>query len=239
MIFQHHFPEIKTAFITKKEEPGLGSLASFNHTKTNQERTRVLQNNTLILQKYLSLPEINLAMGVQVHSAHVVKTNQAGYHSETDGLITRNPGLAIGVLVADCAAVYLYDPHTSIIGILHAGWRGALGRIVPQGIQLMKKEGALPQNIQASLSPCISQQAFETGEEVASRFPDSFIDRCAPKPHIDLKGFIVDQMLQEGLQTDHIHKSSECTFSDSEEYHSYRRDGDKSGRMLAAICLQP
>jgi YfiH family protein len=146
-------------------------------------------------------------------------------------------GLTLAIQVADCAAVLLWDENRKIIGALHAGWRGAVGEIIYIGIEKMMKQGASPSDMKAFISPCISIRNFEVGQEVADQFPPEFVDYSTfKKPHVDLKGFIKDQLMNKGLSEHNIEVRSECSVS-NESFYSYRREGKKSGRMMALIQI--
>ena len=102
----------------------------------------------------------------------------------------------------------------------------------------MVQKGSSIENIQIFISPCISLNKFEVGDEVAQRFPDSFVDRESfEKPHVDLGSFIRWQLSEKGILEGNIENSTACTFTDENEFYSYRREGDKSGRMMAIIKL--
>jgi len=179
----------------------------------------------------------SLAIANQVHGTVVRRVSAPGVFDATDGLITNQPGITLGIRVADCAAILAGDPVSHIVGAFHAGWKGAAGGIVPKGIQEMVTLGADPEEILIYISPCISVENFEVGEEVAEKFPDRFVDRTSfKKPHVDLKGFILWQLLNSGVRQDHIEVSTECTVANS-EFYSYRRERDRAGRMLGMIKI--
>ncbi|MDX1590439.1 MAG: peptidoglycan editing factor PgeF [Balneolaceae bacterium] len=178
-----------------------------------------------------------IALAEQVHGAHIETVNKPGTRPSTDGLVTNVTGLPIGIRVADCAAVLIADPVQKVAGAFHAGWKGAASDIIPNGIDRMVQLGAKPGSMYVFISPCISEENFEVGEEVAVRFPEKFVNRINfKKPHIDLKGFIIDQLIQKGVDTNNIECSSSCTMED-DIYYSYRRERDRAGRMLAMIKL--
>lgn len=181
----------------------------------------------------------NFALAEQVHGADISVVSEPGYYSGVDGLITTNKNLVISIKVADCAAVLLADPSAGVISAVHAGWRGAAAGILPNALDKMKKEGAEPINIKCYVSPCISLQNFEIGEEVAEKFPSQFINRSiGKKPHLNLKEFLQAQLVDAGLSLSNIEIDSRCTIDD-DSFYSYRRERDKAGRMLAFIKLTP
>lgn len=205
---------------------------------TDEEKEIVLQNRQL-LRDEIGVGDNNIAYATQVHKTHVEVVEKAGTYPATDAMVTRNPDLALAIQVADCAAVLLGDPENKIIGAAHAGWRGAADDIIPKTIAKMKTLGAEIDQIHAFISPCISMENFEVGEEVAAQFPDEFVDReHYKKPHVDLKAFIRFQLLNEGMLDSKIELDTHCTIDD-ERFYSYRRQKEKSGRMMGIIKLNP
>lgn len=203
---------------------------------TAEKASIVLTNRQQLLQE-IGVEEDRIAYGVQVHETNVKKVSEGGIYEGTDAFVTTETGLALGIQVADCAAVLMGDGKNKVIGAAHAGWRGAVGNIVPKTIEKMRSLGAEPGYIKVFVSPCISLQNFEVGEEVAAKFSDQFVDRTNyAKPHVDLKAFVRNQLLNEGITSNHIEIDNSCTIAD-ENYYSYRRQKDQSGRMMGIIKL--
>lgn len=176
-----------------------------------------------------------LAIVRQVHGTDVLFADSHGILGEADGLVTNKVGLSIGILVADCAAVLICDPVNRVIGAFHAGWRGAAGGILINGIEKMRNLGG--SEFYVWMSPCIGLKAFEVGDEVASQFPAEFVHtKEFEKPHVDLKSFLIWQLQDIGIHRDRIFSDSRCTFEDSNLF-SYRRQGKESGRMMGVIGL--
>lgn len=194
-------------------------------------------------QAYLStvgLDPNHLTLAKQVHGNQVEIVSQAGIKEDTDGLVTNQHGLILGIQVADCAAILLADPDHEVIGAVHAGWRGAAAGILPAAIERMEKKGADPSRILAWVSPCISLKHFEVGDEVASQFPDQFVDYSSySKPHVNLSGYVHDQLIHCGVLASQIEVDSRCTFDNEEEFYSYRRERERAGRMLTLITISP
>lgn len=196
-----------------------------------------IERNYKNLLSELDILSGSIALANQVHGSTIQVVEKPGIYKETDGLITAKNGLTLGIQVADCAAVLIADEEQKIIGAFHAGWRGAVANIIPKGIKKMEKIGGEISNFKAFISPCISKQMFEVGDEVAIQFPEKFVDRLTyKKPHIDLKGFIQDQMEKVGIKEWRIEVSPECTMQDM-RFFSYRREREKAGRMLGLISL--
>lgn len=214
------------------------NIEGLNLGYNTSENRQVVAKNRLALLNQLSLDEDWVAYADQVHSTRTQIVTQGGTYPSTDGLITQIPGLALAIQVADCAAVLLWDASNKVIGALHAGWRGAAGGIVEQGLEKMLELGAEPDQMKAYVSPCISLKQFEVGPEVADQFPDKFVDyEHYEKPHVDLKAFIRWQLEQNGLMGSHIEVSPLCTIEDKNQLYSYRRESERSGRMMGIIQI--
>lgn len=205
------------------------------NTPENEET--VLHNRELLFDS-LDVDPDWVVYGEQVHGTRVRTVTEGGMYPETDGLVTQVPGLSLAIQVADCAAVLLGDSVNGIVAAVHAGWRGAAGGILPLAIDRMIDMGAEAGKINAFVSPCISLQNFEVGEEVAEQFPDNFVDRERfSKPHVDLKGFLFSQMSEMGMISTNIEVHKGCTMNDDRQFYSFRREQQKSGRMMGLIQL--
>lgn len=217
---------------TRESIPGLNL-----GTNTNAPDS-IIQKNLSLLFAELGWDIHQLATANQVHRSNIQIIEKPGIYENTDGLITKAKNLALGIRVADCAAVLIADPSSEVIGAFHAGWKGAAGNIIPKGIKKMISLGADTHQMVAYISPCISLENFEVGEEVATKFPDEFIDRVSYiKPHVDLKAFILHQLTQGGLKKMSIEVDEGCTV-EGDQFYSYRREHSLAGRMLGLIKLQ-
>jgi purine-nucleoside/S-methyl-5'-thioadenosine phosphorylase / adenosine deaminase len=136
--------------------------------------------------------------------------------SACDGIITNQHGVALGIYVADCCAVYIIDPNTPAIGLVHSGRKGTELDVVTNAIrQMIQLFGSDPANMIVQLSPCIRPPQYE----------------------VDFASEIIRQCRAVGVQ--HIHDSGTCTASDLGRYYSYRAEKGKTGRMLAVLGLNP
>lgn len=203
---------------------------------TDDDREVVLSNRELFY-KSLDLTEGDVARGRQVHGNQVHVVEHGGIQADGDGFVTKVPGVAVSVMVADCAAILLADRANRVVGALHAGWRGTVSGIIHNGVDAMRSIGADLRHIEAYIGPCISQACFELGEEVASQFPDRYVDRSGPKPHADIRAWLRDQLIGEGVSSEHIEVDLSCTFAEEDRFYSYRRQGSASGRMMALVWM--
>ena len=131
-----------------------------------------------------------------------------------DGIITNQPGVALGIYVADCCGVYIVDPTTPAIGLVHSGRKGTeLGVVTNAVTQIIDRFGSDPTNLVVQLSPCIRPPHYE----------------------VDFVSEIIRQCRELGVQQ--IHDSGTCTACDLDRYYSYRAEKGKTGRMLALLGL--
>ncbi len=172
----------------------------------------------------------------QIHSSNInVVNGNESVVKDSDALITRAPNVLLGITVADCTPILLYEPNAKLIAAVHAGWRGTEQMIALTAVRKMVELGASPENIFAFIGASASGEKYEVGLEVATLFEEKhLVDLHNGKFLLDVKAANRDQLLFAGVPANQVEISPLCTISD-ERLHSYRRDGKRSGRMLAAI----
>jgi polyphenol oxidase len=210
---------------------------------------RVARNRELAMAR-LGLSADWLVTCRQTHSVTVVTVERPWRREEApsaDGLVTSVPGVALGVLTADCAPILFHDPVARVIGAAHGGWRGALGGIVEAMIGRMKALGAESTRIRAAIGPCIGPASYEVGPEFPLPFladdPENgrWFTPALREGHFlfDLAGFIAQHLLRRGIVQVDI--AGYDTVIAEDRFFSYRRAclrGERSyGRGLSAIAL--
>jgi polyphenol oxidase len=159
--------------------------------------------------------QVRLAEQIHGNSIAVVATDSAAMSARTDALITRDPGVLVGIHVADCCAVFLVDPRRTAVGLVHSGKKGTELNIVGATVDKMATEfGTDPADLVAQLSPCIRPPHYE----------------------VDFAAQIVQDLKRSGLSR--IFDCGEDTGADLEKYYSYRMEKGRTGRMLALLALQ-
>ena len=177
-----------------------------------------------------------LAVPEQIHSNKITCIDTPGDYFGTDGLITDNPEIILTLKVADCVPVYLSSSH--IIGLIHSGWRGTAGGIVPNAVRKMLEMGADPKEFSVLLGPAIGFCCYEVDEKVADNFNKITKRKMkSGKWKVGLHEEICLQLTEIGIPPINIKTSEICTF-ESQDCHSYRRDGSKAGRMFAFMRLR-
>lgn len=180
----------------------------------------------------------------QVHGGRAVEAD-APPGTEADAIVARRTSpaggkiVAVGVRVADCVPILVADPNSGDVAAVHAGWRGVVAEVVPAAVRALAG-GPLV----AAIGPCIGACCFEVGRDVAARIAGAckegrvVVWEARDKAYVDLRAAVRAQLLALGVADAHIDDVPGCTKHDADRFHSYRRDGAESGRMLAAIATR-
>jgi polyphenol oxidase len=227
-----------------------GPYATLNGGLGSRDRAASVAENRARMAQALGVKPQALLTAYQTHSADVVIVDNpwsADARPHADAIVTRTPGLAIGVTTADCGPILLADPVAGVIGAAHAGWRGALAGIVDATVTAMKSLGAQPERICAALGPMIRQQNYEVGPDLITRFAaedaanERFFAPAARNGHalFDLGGYIGSRLLRAGIRQ--VEDLALCTYGDAAQFFSFRRSTHVSesdyGRHVSAIAL--
>ncbi len=177
------------------------------------------------------LPEEGHAWLKQIHSGKVLRTRGPGLQGEADALVTTSPELWVSIKTADCLPILLADPAARVVAAVHAGWRGTVEEIAARTVREMVMLGAELSSIKAAIGPGIGYCCFEVGPEVSPHFG------AEGRTCVDLAAANERQLLDAGLILDNIWVSKLCTKCEPEGFHSFRRDGERAGRMYSAIRI--
>ncbi len=158
--------------------------------------------------------------------------------SKTDGLITQEKNLPIGVLTADCLSIFIHDNKTGTIGILHAGWKGTYKEIAKKAVALfIKKFKASAKDLNVFFGPLIRSCCYEVGGEFKKYFPKELLKKKNNKFYFDLVKANKKQLMDSGVKAGNIFDCKICSCCDDNLF-SYRREGKKTGRMISLIVLK-
>jgi polyphenol oxidase len=153
-------------FFTRRGGVSEGPYASLNCSLSSQDdRAAVLENRARVARSLGTEPNRLLGL-TQVHGIHVVTATEAwaaGQGEKADAMVTDRPGLALGIITADCAPVLFADAGGKIVGAAHAGWRGAVAGVLEATLAAMTALGASPDGITAAVGPCIAAESYEVG----------------------------------------------------------------------------
>lgn len=241
---------ISHGFFTRRGGHSTGLFDSLNCGMGSGDDKQVVAKNRAVVAEKLGVAPDCLLSAWQIHSpdAVVVSTPWEGEERpRVDALVTKTPGVGLGVLTADCAPVLFADPQAKVIGAAHAGWKGALTGVTTRTLDVMEEQGASRRNITAVIGPMISQAAYEVGPEFPGRFIEAdaenarFFTASPRAGHymFDLPGYLTNRLRREGVGN--VVNLSLCTFSDERRFFSYRRATHRNekdyGRLISAIAL--
>jgi polyphenol oxidase len=180
----------------------------------------------------------------QVHGASVLRVAQGEdptwVRGERGDALVGTRGAAVGVRTADCVPLLIADPVTRHVAAVHAGWRGVVAEVAPVAVRaLCEAAGAPASRLWAAIFPHIRSCCFEVGEDVAEQLgrgqPGVAVARGASKPHVALDALIASQLRAAGLPAEQLDDVPGCTRCDAQQFFSFRRDGQASGRHLTVI----
>ena len=241
---------IRHGFFTRQGGVSDGIYASLNCGFGSRDRTDDVAENRSRVARTLAVNRPALNTVHQVHSADVTTVTTAWEPAaapRADAMVCRTPGIAIGVLTADCGPILLADAEAGVIGAAHAGWRGALNGIVEATIGAMCDLGAGRERIAAALGPCIAQASYEVGPEFRDAFLDAdaandgfFVSSDRPNHfRFDLPGYVDERLARAGIAT--VERLDVDTYAEADRCFSYRRathaGEDDYGRLISAIAL--
>ena len=175
-----------------------------------------------------------LATLKQVHSAACVFADgRTGQLGQGDGLLENAPGSVVGIKTADCLPILLVDEQHRAIAAVHAGWRGTVAGIARHATDAMRERfGTRPENLRAAFGPAIGECCYEVGPEVSCHFGKQ------GRAHVNLAAANRDQLLDSGVLPERIYEAGLCTMCMPDEFHSYRRDREASGRLYSFIGIR-
>jgi len=187
------------------------------------------------------LPE-NIITPQQVHGNKILVVETGQESGEFDIVVTKTT-YPIGIKTADCQSLLVVEPEAGIVAVIHAGWKGTLLRATEVGIRKIREMGGKVENIKAALGPSMLKSCYEVEWDVASQFQKEFPDwpeilekkskrNLKPKWFLDVALTNKKQLLKIGVLPQNIDHLEYCTHCHPDRFHSFRRDGEKSGRMV-------
>jgi polyphenol oxidase len=187
------------------------------------------------------LYEVSQVHGRTVARAQPQREPEDFRKQEADALVSLAADCAIGIRVADCAAVLVVDTMRGGCAAIHAGWRGVVADVVGATLaRLLEDAGGSARDLAAAIFPCIGPAAFEVGDDVAQQVAHAAGDERvvqwgAAKPHVDLSLSVRRLLERAGLASERIEQVAGCTYSEPSRFFSYRRDQGVTGRHLAVV----
>ena len=246
--------DVRHGFFTRRGGVSAGLYASLNCGPGSGDDAGCVAENRARVADSLGLgaDASRLSTVAQIHGAEVVRLREplpAGRHPRADALVTDAPGVAIGVLTADCVPVLFVDTESRAVAVAHAGWKGALAGVVEATVAAMESLGVPAGRIAACVGPCIQQRSYEVGAELRRGFVDAdpandaYFRASARAGHFlfDLSQYVAKRLSAAGVAD--VERIESDTYSDEYRFFSYRRATHRGeadyGRQVSAVALAP
>jgi YfiH family protein len=177
----------------------------------------------------------NAATLHQIHSGIIVDAaGRSGGLGDGDALIENTPGCSVAVKSADCVPILLVDERRRAVAAVHAGWRGASQKIVQKAADAMvSRFSSEVADLHAAIGPAIGKCCYEVGAEVASQF-----GLPPQRAHLDLAQINQQHLIAHGIAPERIYLAGLCTKCLEKDFYSWRRDGERAGRMLSVAGIR-
>ncbi len=242
---------LAAGFTTRNGGVSRAPFNSLNLGYNTEDLRPNVEGNRSTLARAFDLPTHLLLTVNQVHGSDLLVLDQPNpdlshfLNVACDGIITDQPGIMIGILVADCYPVLLADPVKRVVGAVHVGWRGAAAGIIGKGVTAMVRQfGCRPGDICAAVGPGIGGHKYEVDRPVrdAFRSGSDHWDAIARettlgKWQLDLRASCRLQLSDAGLDPARVEMAEECTCCHRELFFSYRRDAGRTGRQMGFVAL--
>jgi YfiH family protein len=241
---------LRHGFFTRRGGVSDGPWAALNCSLSGQDDRAKVSENRRRAAAAVGCDHAALHGLTQVHGIAVAEVDQGwaeGQGPQADALVTRRPGIALGIVTADCAPVLFADAVAGVIGAAHAGWRGAAAGVLEETVAAMARLGATPARITAAVGPCIGQPSYEVGPDLRdavlarsaedARFfgPGKRADRW----QFDLAGYCASRLAALGLAA--VEVAGLDTLAEEARFFSHRRrtlaGGGPIGHQLSAIAI--
>ena len=237
---------IQHCFFSRKGGYSAGLYKYLNCGRGSKDNKNNIKKNLNLVSRKMKVKSKNLILMHQTHSNKVfeIKKNDFKRKIYADAMLTRNKGLALGVVTADCVPILLYDKKSKFIGCIHAGWKGAISNIIKNTISRINKIEP-NSKIYASIGPCIGKKNYEVDNDFFDKFilksPKNkkyFTKKSKTKKLFNLRLFVADKLAEQKVRFDHVNYD---TFDEKNKFFSYRRskilNQSDYGRCISAISL--
>ena len=242
---------VQAGFTTRNGGSSRAPFNSLNLGFNTGDQQAAVEANRTALARAFGLPPHLLLTVQQVHGSQILVIDQPNpdlghfLRVECDAVITNQPGLMAGILVADCYPVVLFDPDGPAAGVVHVGWRGAAAGLLGRTVQAMAELfGSRPERLCAAIGPGVGGHGYEVDRPVREAFRAGAggweqIAKETSLGHwlLDLRRSCQLQLEAAGVQSPRIEAVAECTCCHRETYYSYRRDNGRTGRQMGFVLL--
>ncbi len=242
---------IRAGFTTRNGGVSRAPYNSLNLGLNTEDSLASVEGNRSTLARSFGLDVHQLLTVRQVHGDNLLVIDEPNpdlthfQQVECDAILTNQPGMMIGVLVADCFPLLLAAPAQGVVAAVHVGWRGAVARIIERTVTAISEQfGVHPDSLLAAVGPGIGGHSFEVDRPVRDQFrkaglPWSTVTEESRLGHwkLDLREVCRRQLLDSGVVESNIDLAEQCTCCHKELLFSHRRDRGQTGRQLGFVLL--
>jgi YfiH family protein len=235
-------------FFTRRGGVSTGAFTSLNCSLSSPDDRAAVMENRARVARSLGADPANLLGLTQVHGTRVITATEpwaAGQGEKADAMVTDRPGLALGIVTADCAPVLFAEAGGKIVGAAHAGWRGAVAGVLEATLDAMTALGASADRITVAVGPCIAQVSYEVGPDLrdavlAHAAADSAFFAPGQRPdrwQFDLPGYCASRLRAAGVGS--VIMTGADTLAEEDRFFSHRRrtlsNGGPIGHQISVI----
>ena len=248
---------IRQGFSTRLGGVSEGEFASMNLSFSRNDDPQAVMKNYRRFTAIMDCTPDDVAASHQTHTTNVRRVSSADKgkgvtrdkdYSDIDGLITDESGVLLACFFADCVPLYFVDPVHHAIGLAHSGWRGTVGKIGKNTVQLMQENfGSKPEDLLAAVGPSVCMDCYEVSEDVIEQFKeafekkyweDLFYKKENGKYQLNLWKANELIFLESGILPEHMAITNVCTHCNSKILYSHRTMGNNRGNLCAFLALK-
>ena len=252
----------ETGIVTSAFSTRLGGVSEGYYSSLNlsfdrgDDPARVLENFKRIgASMGVNVEDMVLSKQTHTTNVRVVTAEDKGKgimqernYTDVDGMITNVPGICLVTSYADCVPLYFVDPVKKAIGLSHSGWRGTVGKIGKNTVQLMQENfGSKPEDLLAAVGPSVCMDCYEVSEDVIEQFKEAFEKKCwedlfykKENGKYQLNLWKANELifLESGILPEHMAITNVCTHCNSKILYSHRTMGNNRGNLCAFLALK-
>ena len=243
------FESLKHCFFSRKNGFSTGNYASLNcGLGSKDKKENILKNLESVSKKIGCKKELLITLN-QKHTNKVICFNSEDDVENKlsgDAIVSKVKNVGIGILTADCASIFFYDPKNKIIGCSHAGWKGALNGIIKNTVEKFNELNSNNNDLISVVGPCINKKNYRVKTDLFKKFIDQdkkneiFFEKISNNNYVfDLRGYINKEILN--LNIKNIENIEKDTFSEKDFFYSYRRSclnkEQDYGRCISVILM--
>jgi YfiH family protein len=244
-----NYPGLLHGFMGRRGGKSVGRYAGLNVSYRVGDDNKVVSQNVCDMKLAIGIHDGKIVTMRQQHGDNIVevkdkKLKEAG---ETDGMVTAEHGVYLGVLTADCVPLLFIAPKQKLAAAVHAGWRGTLAGIAEKAVRLFQNQyGIAASELEVALGPSIGVCCYEVKDDVVRPLMKKWGRLTTPsiavkdgKSYVNLSRLNRDILREAGVPGKQLFQVGPCTRCSAEDFFSYRREGGETGRQISVVGWLP